>query len=407
MQVQGISYIDISKWCQQSGKYTNQFQQLKSTQKIIAEIEKQCNICKNDIIIINKNGEHVGVWIHPYLSACFASWLGPELTVRFMQTIFHSAGGDNTTSNNTNTTTNSTTTTTSTNDNHNSLKNNSDKKQQSSSSSSSPKKRKSHDNSIIISEHKDKNHHHHHHQHPATSSSSISSSKNTNTLDRWSGRRTCSGYPRFDVGWILNTEDDLHMKAVDFMRRHCKDLLFIPTLGEMQRDPITRLDAHARGYCKGSADGFLLSPVPGQRILGIEFKNPAGTGIQSDAQRIFEKRCEILDIPYRIFCNYDEFIIFVYNIQKAAEELQTVLKFGGIKLYPGVEFVKGPSGVTHGWSYSDNPSHINKKEIISREFSGILWEGSLTLLLHELQNKQSRKRLCHQISSDSANSTIA
>ena len=82
----------------------------------------------------------------------------------------------------------------------------------------------------------------------------------------------------------MYSENDLHFKVVDYIRRFHPHAKMNPGLGEHQTTSALRIDGFRKGYQKGTADLMIVNNHLEFRGFCIEFKNPKGTGSLSEAQ---------------------------------------------------------------------------------------------------------------------------
>ena len=82
----------------------------------------------------------------------------------------------------------------------------------------------------------------------------------------------------------IESETDLHVKVVSFLKKRLQHSLFTVTLGENQCTSAMRIDSHKKGYLRGSPDLIINSLHKHYTGFSIQFKNPNGKGILSPDQ---------------------------------------------------------------------------------------------------------------------------
>ena len=127
----------------------------------------------------------------------------------------------------------------------------------------------------------------------------ISQSKleSTKAFKRWvtkdvlpSIRRTdrydyCMNHKYSDVlTFKIESETDLHVKVVYFLKKRYPHSLFTATLGELQDTCERRIDFWRKGYLRGSSDLIIHNLHKRYTGFAIEIKNPKGNGVLSPDQ---------------------------------------------------------------------------------------------------------------------------
>ena len=82
----------------------------------------------------------------------------------------------------------------------------------------------------------------------------------------------------------IESETDLHVKVVSFLKKRYPHSLFTVTLGENQVTVYKRINSFKKGYLRGSPDLVINNLHKNYTGLCIEFKNPNGKGILSPDQ---------------------------------------------------------------------------------------------------------------------------
>ena len=79
----------------------------------------------------------------------------------------------------------------------------------------------------------------------------------------------------------IESETDLHVKVVSFLKKRYPHSLFTVTLGENQDTAFKRIDSFKKGYLRGSPDLIINNLHKHYTGFAIELKNPNGKGILS------------------------------------------------------------------------------------------------------------------------------
>jgi hypothetical protein len=82
----------------------------------------------------------------------------------------------------------------------------------------------------------------------------------------------------------MQSENDLHAKVVDYLRRFHPEAKMMAGLGEFQTTSALRIEGWQKGYQKGTADLMIVNSHLEFRGFCLEFKNPQGTGSLAEAQ---------------------------------------------------------------------------------------------------------------------------
>ena len=105
-------------------------------------------------------------------------------------------------------------------------------------------------------------------------------------------RKTGSYVIPIDVGHKFNnaltfkieTENDLHIKVVSFLKKRFPHSIFVAALGEDQDTSAKRIDSFNKGYMKGTPDLIINNLHRYYTGFAIEFKTPKGYGTLSNEQ---------------------------------------------------------------------------------------------------------------------------
>jgi hypothetical protein len=117
---------------------------------------------------------------------------------------------------------------------------------------------------------------------------------------------------------IIQSENDLHFKVVQFLRKHYSKILFVTGLGELQSTSYKRCMAWKKGYRSGTCDLIILKSNDKYNGLAFEFKNPKGTGRISTKQLEFCTDLSNNNFRVIISNDYDEIIkeVIMYMISE-------------------------------------------------------------------------------------------
>ena len=75
---------------------------------------------------------------------------------------------------------------------------------------------------------------------------------------------------------VLQSENDLHYKVVEFLKRYYPNSLLVPGLGELQDTAWKRISSWKRRYTRGQSDLLVLNHNSHFDGLSFEFKSPSG-----------------------------------------------------------------------------------------------------------------------------------
>ena len=79
----------------------------------------------------------------------------------------------------------------------------------------------------------------------------------------------------------IESETDLHVKVVSFLKKRYPCSIFTATLGENQDTSVKRIESHRKGYLRGSPDLIINNLHKHYPGFAIEFKNTNGKWILS------------------------------------------------------------------------------------------------------------------------------
>ena len=109
----------------------------------------------------------------------------------------------------------------------------------------------------------------------------------------------------------IQTEYDLHMKVVNYIRNHHPKALLVASLGENQINSNMRLRSYNLGYQKGTPDLLILNHHKEFSGMAVEFKSPRGNNDLSEAQNMMLREYKNNSYKVLVSNNYDEIITAV------------------------------------------------------------------------------------------------
>ena len=125
---------------------------------------------------------------------------------------------------------------------------------------------------------------------------------------RKTGKYEFNNRPYKMLTFNINTEYDLHKKAVNFIRNNYPKAILIPTLGENQINGNMRMKSYNMGYQKGACDLFIGNMHLKYSGFAIEFKTPTGYGKLSEEQEMMLQEYENNNYKILVSNDYDEII---------------------------------------------------------------------------------------------------
>ena len=106
----------------------------------------------------------------------------------------------------------------------------------------------------------------------------------------------------------IETETDLHVKVVSFLKKRYPHSLFMATLGELQDTCEKRIDSWRKGYLRGSSDLIIHNLQKRYTGFAIEFKNPKGNGVLSPDQSMMLRQYQNNGFKTLVSNDYDHII---------------------------------------------------------------------------------------------------
>ena len=106
----------------------------------------------------------------------------------------------------------------------------------------------------------------------------------------------------------IESETDLHVKVVSFLKKRYPHSLFNVTLGENQDTVYKRIDSFKKGYLRGSPDLVINNLHKHYTGFCIEFKSPRGNGILSPDQSMMLRQYQTNGFKTLVSNDYDQII---------------------------------------------------------------------------------------------------
>ena len=106
----------------------------------------------------------------------------------------------------------------------------------------------------------------------------------------------------------IESETDLHVKVVSFLKKRYPQSLFTVTLGENQDTVHKRIDSFKKGYLRGSPDLIINNLHKHYTGFFIEFKSPKGNGVLSPDQSMILQQYQNNGFKILVSNDYDQII---------------------------------------------------------------------------------------------------
>ena len=106
----------------------------------------------------------------------------------------------------------------------------------------------------------------------------------------------------------IESETDLHLKVVSFLKKRYPHSLFTVNLGENQNTSIKRIESHRKGYLRGSPDLIINNLHKHYTGFAIEFKSPQGNGVLSPDQSMMLPQYQNNGFKTLVSNDYDHII---------------------------------------------------------------------------------------------------
>ena len=108
-----------------------------------------------------------------------------------------------------------------------------------------------------------------------------------------------------------NLESKLQIEAVKWFRMQYPKLTIFSVPNGGKRNALTATILKREGALAGVADLFLMYPSKTYHGLFIEMK--IGKGVQSEAQKEFEKQCKLFGYKYELCYTFDDFVRIIQS----------------------------------------------------------------------------------------------
>ena len=106
----------------------------------------------------------------------------------------------------------------------------------------------------------------------------------------------------------IESETDLHVKVVHFLKKRYPHSLFTVTLGENQDTVYKRIDSFKKGYLRGPPDLIINNLHKYYTSFCIEMKSPKGNGVLSPDQSIMLRQYQNNGFKTLVSNDYDHII---------------------------------------------------------------------------------------------------
>ena len=106
----------------------------------------------------------------------------------------------------------------------------------------------------------------------------------------------------------IESETDLHVKVVSFLKKRYPQSLFTVTLGENQDSVHKRINSSKKGYLRGSPDLIINNLNKHYTGFCIEFKSPKGNGVLSPDQSMILLQYQNNGFKILVSNDYDQII---------------------------------------------------------------------------------------------------
>ena len=108
------------------------------------------------------------------------------------------------------------------------------------------------------------------------------------------------------LAFKIESETDLHVKVVSFLKKRYPQSLFTVTLGENQDTVHKRIDSFKKGYLRGSPDLIINNLHKHYTGFCIEFKSPKGNGVLSPDQSMILQQYQNNGFKILVSNDYDQ-----------------------------------------------------------------------------------------------------
>ena len=110
------------------------------------------------------------------------------------------------------------------------------------------------------------------------------------------------------MAFKIESETDLHVKVVSFLKKRYPQGLFTVTLGENQDTVHKRINSFKKGYLRGSPDLIINNLHKHYTGFCIEFKSPKGNSILSPDQSMILQQYQNNGFKILVSNDYDQII---------------------------------------------------------------------------------------------------
>ena len=108
--------------------------------------------------------------------------------------------------------------------------------------------------------------------------------------------------------FVMEVEDVLRFKVVDYIRRFYPSAMMNPGLGEFQRTVSLRIEGKKKGYQKGTADLVIPNKYLDYSGFCVELKTPKGNGVLSESRDALLRNLHINGWKALVSNDYDAIV---------------------------------------------------------------------------------------------------
>ena len=110
------------------------------------------------------------------------------------------------------------------------------------------------------------------------------------------------------LAFKIESERELHVKVISFLKKRYPQSLFTVTLGENQDTVHKRIDSFKKGYLRGSPDLIINNLHKHYTSFCIEFNSPKGNGVPSPNQSMILQQYQNNGFKILVSNDYDQII---------------------------------------------------------------------------------------------------
>ena len=114
------------------------------------------------------------------------------------------------------------------------------------------------------------------------------------------------------LAFKIESETDLHVKVIHYLKKRYSHSLFTVTLGENQDTVYKRINSFKKGYLRGSPDLVINNLHKRYSGFAIEFKNPNGKGVLSPDQSMMLLQYQNNGFKTLVSNDYDH-VVYIYD----------------------------------------------------------------------------------------------